>query len=140
MALLKTCPKCSKLISYELNLCAECNKDKYKYDKTRDKYKVNFYHSKEWLHTVELVKNKYKQLDIYEYYINNAIVYGNISHHIEELTDNKARRLDITNLIYLTTENHNKIHALYNKSKESKIATQQLLFNLINKWNEEMKI
>jgi hypothetical protein len=138
MALLKTCPRCSKLISYELNLCEECNRDKYEYDKTRDKYKVNFYHSKEWLHTVELVKLKYKQLDIYEYYINHAIVYGNISHHIEELTYNKARRLDITNLIYLTTENHNKIHALYNKSIESKKETQRMLFELIEKWNKEM--
>ena len=139
MSLMTTCNKCNKKIPYGKSMCDKCEElYKYDYDKRRNSYSKAFYQSKEWHNTLEKIKIKYKCLDIYEYYINGTIIYGDIGHHIEELRDNKNRRLDIRNIIYLTIENHNKIHALYNKSTESKIEVQKLLFNLVNKWNEEM--
>ncbi len=146
MALFTTCNRCGVKISYGSKMCDKCytayDKEKTiknaQYDRYRSKEVVDFYKSKAWLILTDIVKEKYKYLDLYSYYVLGKIEYGNIVHHIELFEDNQNKRLDINNLIYLTTANHNMIHALYNKNNGSKIATQQLLFNLIEKWNEDM--
>lgn len=148
MSLKKCCPRCGTIIDYADKYCEECSKKVKKdkaesnkqYDKNvrklRDKQYTSFYHSREWIKTVEVVKSKYKCLDIYSYYVLGVIEYGNICHHIELLKTSEGweHRLDIEGLIYLTNTNHATIHSLYEKDYEG---TKKMLRELIDRWNKE---
>lgn len=145
MALKKFC-RCGKIIDQSLKYCPECSEKvaKNKKDTTRyyDKHRRNkeskeVYHSKGWDILREQCKAKFNGLDIYSYYTTRTIEYGSIAHHIEEITVNKDRVYDLENLIYLTPSNHNTIHALYKTDYEG---TKAMLFNLIQKWKEEINI
>ncbi len=135
---------CKNLAEYPHRYCKEhleleekenAERNDY-YDKNiRDKKRNEFYHSKEWIKLRAYTLSKYKGLDLYEYYVNNKLEYASTIHHVEEVKDNWSRRLDITNLIPVSERTHNTIHALYNKDK---LKTQELLFNLIRKWREEI--
>lgn len=134
----KTC-KCGKIIKYSEQYCDTCNdsrKDYYKhYDNNyRDKKSAAFYNSIEWEKTRRFILGKYKDLDLYAYYIGKELVHADTVHHIEELKDNWDRRLDITNLFPLSSSNHSKIHKMYLKDKQG---TQQLLLNILKKWENE---
>lgn len=151
MALKKLCPRCNEVIDYSSKYCISCSRDARKdraennkaYDENvrrlRDSKYDSFYHSGEWRKTVEVVKNKYKYLDIYSYYILNIIEYGNVSHHIEVLKTDEGwnARLNTNKLIYLTDTNHALIHSLYNVDYDG---TKKILYKLINKWIKEMNI
>ncbi len=136
MALKKTCT-CGKIIDYSKQCCDECNikreqnkAQRYKhYDKNiRDKETTSFYNSDEWERTRTEVLRNYKGLDLYEYYINKKIVYVDAVHHIVELKDDWSKRIDISNLIPMTSSTHGMIHKLYKKDKQG---TQKLLFELL---------
>lgn len=131
--LMKVCGKCGKKI--EATKTCECSKSRHKvYDREyRNKEHAEFYNSKAWKQLTKLCKLKANGLDMYELEVNNKIVKGTLSHHIEELEDNKDRALDITNLIWVSEKTHNFIHAEYNKSKENKDKLKALLFKIINK-------
>lgn len=124
------------------NTQCECRKERYKvYDKyCRDKDSAEFYHSKSWKTLSAMCKNKANGLDIYELIVNNRFVKGTLSHHIEELKDNKARSLDIDNLIWISDRTHNYIHSEYDKSAESKKDMQNKLFDILNKYYNNDKI
>lgn len=148
--LYKTCPKCNCNIPYEKQYCEICEKihdrdlkvyksrmnKQYNID-IRDKESIDFYHSVAWTRLTALCKDRYKNLDIYSYYYDHKIEYGEICHHIEEVSKNKDRVLDIDNLIYVTREHHNEIHSMYKKNYGG---MKQILFNLIDRWNNEMKL
>ena len=107
------------------------------YDKyLRNKQSTAFYHSGEWISLRQVVISRYKGLDIYAYYIDNKIVYAEMVHHIIELEEDWNRRLDITNLIPLSNQNHNTISAMYLKDKRK---AQGRLFELMNRWNREIR-
>lgn len=72
--------------------------------------------------------------------VNNRYVVGTLSHHIEELKDNKKRGLDINNLIWISDKTHNHIHSEYDKSVESKKDMQNKLFDILNKYYNDDKI
>lgn len=138
MALKKTCT-CGKVIDYNKRQCDMCSnnrKDYYKhYDSNyRDKKAAAFYNSTEWEKIREYIIAKYKGLDLYAYFIDKELVQADTVHHIEELRDNWDRRLDITNLFPLSNSNHSKIHKMYIKNKQG---TQQLLLNILKKWEKE---
>lgn len=144
MALLKLC-RCGKKISIGEKYCNECNikveqskRDSNKhYDKhIRNKRSTEFYHSKEWINLRVFVLDKYKGIDLYAYYIENEIKVADTVHHIEEIKDNWSRRLDISNLMPVSSSSHNTIDALY---KRDKARTQKMLFGLLNRWREEME-
>jgi hypothetical protein len=148
MALKRIC-RCGKTIPYEVKYCESCSKkyDEYKrnrnkvYDRTkRNKESIAVYHSPVWIRLTEECKRRFKGLDIYSYYILGKVEYGSLSHHIEEVEENKERIYDIENLIYLTGRNHKMVHSTYNKDKESKRKMQELLFNLIKRYKEEFNI
>lgn len=142
----KPCKKfgCSNLTEYPHRFCINhldleekenAERNNY-YDKNiRDKKCNEFYHSKQWINLREYILNKYKGLDLFEYYLNNNIEYASTIHHIEEVKENWDKRLDVTNLIPVSERSHNTIHSLYNKDK---LKTQKLLLNLIQKWNDEI--
>ena len=131
--LMKVCSRCGKKI--EATKTCECNKSRHKvYDREcRNKDNAEFYHSKAWKSMTALCKAKANGLDLYELEVNNKIVKGTLSHHIEELEEAKDRALDITNLIWVSEKTHNYIHSVYNKSKEDKNKLKALLFKIINK-------
>lgn len=142
MALKKLC-RCGKIIDYNQKYCKQCS-IKYKeeraeyhrhYDKyIRDQESAGFYNSQEWEKTREHIIAKYKGLDLYAFFIEKKIVYADTVHHIEELRENWDRRLDITNLIPLSSGNHTRIHKMYEKDERG---TQRLLFSLLDRWREE---
>ena len=131
--LMKICGKCGKKI--EATKTCECNKSRHKvYDREcRNKDNAEFYHSKAWKQLTKLCKLKANGLDLYELEVNNKIVKGTLSHHIEELEEARDRALDITNLIWVSEKTHNYIHSVYNKSKEDKNKLKALLFKIVNK-------
>ena len=131
--LMKVCGRCGKKI--EATKTCECNKSRHKvYDREyRNKDNAEFYHSKAWKQLTKLCKLKANGLDLYELEVNGKIVKGTLSHHIEELEENRDRALDITNLIWVSEKTHNYIHSVYNKSKKDKNKLKALLFKIVNK-------
>lgn len=138
--LMTICNTCGK--KKPANSKCECSKDRHKvYDREfRDKDSAEFYNSKAWKQLSKLCKAKANGLDIYELIINNKYVVGTLSHHIEELKDNKKRGLDINNLIWISDGTHNYIHSEYDKSAESKKDMQNKLFDILNKYYNNDKI
>ena len=145
MPLKKTC-RCGAIIDYNAARCAECEKhkaDKNRYYDTsvrKDKDSTTFYHSSEWQRTAKLCKIKNKGIDIYSYYVLGLIEYGNICHHIEPIKTDAGwqHRLDMGGLIYLTNENHALVHAMYDENERKAMETKRMLFDLVNKWKNEM--
>ncbi|MBC2456138.1 HNH endonuclease [Clostridium beijerinckii] len=86
------------------------------------------------------VKDKFKKIDIYSYYVLGELEYGQTAHHIEPLKDNWDRRLEIDNLIYLTESNHQKIHKAMEKDKKNKKQIMDMLYELIRRFEQEFKI
>lgn len=134
MALNKYC-RCGKQIPIQNKCCDDCigyyQKQNAKYQKKYDSTKrvnADFYESLEWKSIREVVITKANGLDLYEYYINKAIVKANTVHHIIEVKEDYELRLDITNLIPLSASNHKKIHKKYLRNKR---ATQQMLMMVL---------
>ena len=119
------------------------NKERYKEyqnrrrkDKGQKKYQ-DFYNSKHWKRLRDVIVNKYYGIDILEYYRTGRIIQGERVHHIVELSENYNRRLDISNLIYLTEQNHRRVHEEYLKGSKEKKQMQDILFELVEKFNSE---
>ena len=95
---------------------------------------AEFYHSKAWKSMTALCKLKANGLDLYELVINNNIVKGTLSHHIDELEEDRSKALDINNLIWISDKTHSYIHSEYNKNLESKNKMKEVLFNIIKNY------
>ena len=87
--------------------------------------------SNEWRTTRDIILKVYDYIDIYSYYMQQEIVTADMVHHIIELDEDWSRRIDMTNLLPLSNQNHGIISALYEKDEATKRQTQQLLFGLI---------
>ncbi len=144
MALKKQC-RCGAKISLTDKCCTNCisyyqdkAKERYRlYDeKKRDKATHTFYLSSEWKAIREVILTRYKYIDLYTYYTKGIVVQADTVHHIVEINEDSTRRLDETNLFPVNRATHEKIHRLY---KKDKIATQQMLFNLLARWRTEMQ-
>ena len=142
MGLKRIC-QCGNIIDYSNKYCEKCkviadreksDRNKY-YDKNlRNKESSDIYHSPEWQQLTQECKNKFKGIDIYSLYVNDVLEFGSLSHHIEEVTKNKLRVYDITNLIWLTDKNHKLIHKLYKKDYK---VVKKMLFELIDRFNKQ---
>lgn len=134
----KRCSRCGKrLKASEKCSCLKNRHKEYNYYRKDNKEQRFYTNEKEWIPFKIKMVDHYKGFDIYEYYVNHKIVYGYTLHHVDELKDNWSRRVDPFNVIYLTESNHQKIHKVYREGKEQKYKMQELLFELINKWNKE---
>lgn len=127
----KCCPRC---ISYY----RDRSKERYRlYDeKKRDNAAHAFYLSTEWKTIREVILTRFKFIDVYIYYTRGVVVQADTVHHIIEISEDSTRKLDETNLFPVSRATHEKIHRLY---KKDKIATQQMLFNLLTRWQIEMQ-
>ncbi|WP_432408548.1 hypothetical protein [Wukongibacter sp. M2B1] len=149
MPLKRLCPKCQRVIDYNLKYCLRCQKiideikkkrqkeyDRHiRYSKANKMY-ARFYKTKEWIVTRATVLNYYNSIDLFSYYIENKIEHADTVHHIEEIKDNWDKRLEFINLFPLTANNHNKIHKLYLRDKAG---TQELLKKLLEKFKKDFK-
>ncbi|MBN3369099.1 endonuclease [Clostridium botulinum] len=144
--LFKLCPYCGIKVPYDMEDCINKCKEKRnklrnkQYDLyNRDKESTKIYRDKRWLKLTGQCKSKFDGLDIYQLYKYNKIIYGELSHHIIEVKENKDRVFDISNLIYVSNKSHAEIHTAYKKSKEDKLAMQAYLFKIVQRYKEEYK-
>lgn len=154
MAIYKQCSwhGCTKIIEDGIKYCDyhqskydKENKERYKeysYRRRRDKEQKkyqDFYSSKEWLAARKAIISECLGMDILEYYRTGKVIEGERVHHIVELSEEWSYRLDVSNLIYLTEQNHRRVHAEYDKGDNEKKAMQRLLFELLDRFNREFK-
>ncbi|ENK1244737.1 hypothetical protein AB2063_002950 [Clostridium botulinum] len=144
--LFKLCPYCGVKVPYDMEDCInKCREKRNKlrnkdYDLyNRDKESTKIYRDKRWIKLTQQCKSRFNGLDIYQLYKNNKIVYGELSHHIIEVKEDKKRVLDISNLIYLSNKSHAEIHTAYKKSEEDKLAMQAYLFKIVQRYKEEYR-
>ncbi len=131
--LYKICSSCGNKIRHD-EICPCIKKRGREYDReSRNKVNAKFYNSKEWKKLTRLCKLRANGLDLYELEINKRIVRGSLTHHIEELEENRGRALDINNLIWVGDRTHAFIHTEYEKSTGAKEKMQEILFNIIKK-------
>jgi len=154
LALKKLCSKtgCNKVVDDGIIYCKyhqqkweQQEKKRYKeykkrrmQDKEQKKYQ-DFYNSNEWKRVRDIVIAGCYSIDILEYYKTGKIIQGERVHHIIELEQDWNSRFDIFNLIYLTERNHRRVHEEYKKGNKEKKQMQELLFRLIDKWNNEFR-
>ena len=141
--MLKRICRCGIIIDYSQKYCDKCtviaeqhksDRNKYYDENIRNKESSDIYHSSEWQQLTQECKSKFKAIDVYSLYVNDILEFGSLSHHIEEVTKNKARAFDLTNLIWLTSDNHTFIHKLYRKDYEG---TKKMLFELVDRFNKQ---
>ena len=131
--------RCGALIPQGMEMCQACvqmqsgqQSRHMEYNRhRRDKKTAAFYVSDPWRSRRMLMIRLYDGIDIYAYYIQHRIETADMVHHIEPLTEAWDRRLDATNLIPLSNQNHGVIEALYKKDNATKKQTQKQLFDLI---------
>lgn len=118
--LMKICNRCGKRL--QQNEICECQKVRHKiYNlESRDQIKNAFYQSKEWQKASAMTKARANGLDEYALVYENRIVKGNISHHIMTIEEKPELKLSLENLIYVSLQTHNKIHAAYDRGGEEK--------------------
>ena len=132
------CSSCGKrLLKGEKCSCIKERYKRYNHER-KDSKEDKFYFTSEWDIKRTKIKNKFKGLDIYSYYINGVTEYGKIVHHIVEVKEDWSKRLDDDNLILLTDSNHKKIHKMMLKSSKDKIYIQEQLKKIVKKYEEEI--
>lgn len=99
------------------------------YDTTdRDRRSHAFYNGGEWKKVKQSVLDIDNGIDVYVYMTEGRVLIADVVHHIEPLTDNWNRRLDIDNLMSLNHSTHGMIEKKYKKNKQEmiKILTKML--------------
>ncbi len=143
MAMYRLCTVCKCKVEYGKRCECEINKRKESYREYKrnrnDKDEQKFYSSKVWIDCRDVCVRNFYGLDIIELLVHRRVVAGEIVHHIVETKEDWTKRLDIDNLIYLTKENHNRIHSMYSKSKKDKEIMQKSLRELIEIFNSEYR-
>lgn len=137
---------CNEVIPFRESRCEKhkvakqhSDKERYKrYDASRQNEREHkFYKTGEWLIVRAVVLDKYKGTDIYIYFTEDRIVSADTAHHIIELKEDWSLRLEPSNLFPLSSGTHKIIHGLYDSGKKKE--TQELLRNMLDKWNEMFK-
>lgn len=128
--------RCGRLIPQTIRLCAECEaKDGQRHrdynEHRRDGRAAAFYISKEWRRTRGIVLSAHDFIDLYALHVMNEIRRADTVHHIIELSEDWTKRLDMGNLIPLSSATHNTIHTLYERDAATKAQTQAELRRII---------
>ena len=135
---------CNTLIDYNEKYCSKHKRvaavSQKEYDKhVRDKAAKAFYNSKAWKSLRINALTKQNGIDVYLYVTEGVIVKAEHVHHIIERSEDSSRALDINNLICLSGKTHSMISKLYKQSATKKKETQNMLFNILEKYNEMMQ-
>ena len=146
-------PGCHKVVEAGVKYCdkhRDTDRKKYreyKQQRMRDEEEARrqqFYNSKAWELFRAARAAEQLGIDIYEYYTTGRIVAADNYHHIQEITEAWARRLDAVNVIGLSEANHRRmVNAIveiydnqftFNEANEEMKDVSQIIFNfaLIN--------
>lgn len=118
-------PGCHKVVEAGVKYCdkhRETDRKKYREYKQRrmrdeqEARRQQFYNSKAWEQFRAAQAAAQLGIDIYEYYTTGRIIDAENYHHIQEITEAWARRLDAANVIGLSEANHRRIHKEYDRS------------------------
>lgn len=140
----RLCTVCGRKVpQYELCQCEHKKKlDNYRdYQRRRmldeeEKERVIFYQSDEWKQCRDTVARHQYNMDLIEWSKGN-IVQAELYHHVVEVRQSKEERLDIYNIIGLTQANHNKVHAFMNQGYREKKKIQDMLMEILDKFEAE---
>ena len=108
-------PGCHKVVEAGVKYCdkhRETDRKKYREYKQRrmrdeqEARRQQFYNSKAWEQFRAAQAAAQLGIDIYEYYTTGRIIDAENYHHIQEITEAWARRLDAANVIGLSEANH----------------------------------
>lgn len=154
--ILKLCSRCKKnLIPLGQRYCEECsrnykpekrNRKSYfkKYNESRtdmEKELQLFYSSSEWQELRKFILEKYKYIDIWEYYEHHTITEASIVHHIVETKVNPAMKMDKYNLVPCSYKTHQTFHyILKHGTEEQKRELRDKLREYIERFREEFNI
>ena len=135
----KICPYCHNIIQYGNNCkCIDKHNKirhkEYKKYRTDNKEQV-FYNSKDWIRIRDYVRIHYNSIDVYVLYKTGRVECGDIVHHVVEIKDNWDKRLDVNNLIYVSSSTHQYIHCKYSQGKKEKEKMQNELIEAIKWYN-----
>lgn len=117
-------PGCHKVVEAGVKYCdkhRETDRKKYREYKQRrmrdeqEARRQQFYNSKAWEQFRAAQAAAQLGIDIYEYYTTGRIIDAENYHHIQEITEAWARRLDAANVIGLSEANHRRIHKEYDR-------------------------
>lgn len=131
--ILKLCSRCKKnLVPLQQRYCEECSKNYQsekrnrksyfkKYNESRseiEKEMQKFYASDSWQELRKYILEKYRYIDIYEYYVNHHIVEANLVHHIIPTKDNPNLKMDKYNLVPCSYKTHQMFHNILRDGSE----------------------
>jgi 5-methylcytosine-specific restriction endonuclease McrA len=118
---------------------SKAKRERYKqYARDRqDKEEQRFYSSSEWINLAEYIRRKFNGICVVCLLKDNVISYVEAVHHIVEIKDDWDLRLSEDNLICLCSSCHSKVHRLYKKSSKDKEKMQEILYRLIEQYENE---
>lgn len=139
-------PGCHKVIEDGVKYCdkhRDTDRERYREYKRRrmkdeeEARRQRFYNSKVWELFRAARAAEQLGIDIYEYYMAGKIVAAENYHHIEEITEDWARRLDAANVIGVSEANHRRIHKEYERSYKAKKKMQKNLYAMLERFYRE---
>lgn len=139
-------PGCHKVIEAGVKYCEKhrnTDREKYREYKRRrmkdeeEARRQQFYNSKAWELFRAARAAEQLGIDIYEYYTTGKIVATENYHHIQEITEAWARRLDAANVIGVSEANHRRIHTEYERSHKAKKKMQKILYAMLERFYRE---
>lgn len=128
--------RCGALIPQGVGMCAGCQQGEQARQQSRhmqynlyrrNKKTAAFYVSPDWRKTRDVALKMFDYIDIYAYFILHRIETADIVHHIVPIEDDWNKRLDVDNLIPLSSRSHGIIEALYKKDDSTKEMLQKQL-------------
>lgn len=126
--MLKFCEYCHKIQEYN----HQCN---LKPKRTTSSNHNKFYSTTAWNKKQKQIKENFYGIDVYEYVVNQKIVYGTVVHHIVPIKDNDSLKLSNSNLILLSDSTHKLIHKMLDKDYN---ATINLMHNCISQFKKSL--
>lgn len=108
------------------------------YDRCRrNRDSASFYHSRQWRAIHDYVLHHANYIDQYAYAIEHVVKRGNLVHHIYPLREHPEMETALGNLVCVSSESHNKIHSIYDKSEAEKKKLQAKLQTIVESWGRD---
>lgn len=145
MPVYRLCSHCNKRVEQYKQCSCEIAKRKESYrdyqrrrvSDEKDKKSQVFYNSGDWTRCKEVLESHQFCIDLLELHKTGKVVQAECYHHIVEVKEDWDARLDIYNIIGLTVANHNKVHAIMRQGSKQKKAMQNLLNEILEKFEME---
>lgn len=118
----KRCSRCGKRIP--AGTTCKCMKREYR--EPQGIYKL--YHTQRWRNLRVVVIAQFDGIDQWALHQHNRIEYAETAHHIIPTSDDPSLFFSFNNLIPVSRQSHDEIHALY---KTDKAGTQAILQRIV---------